>query len=176
MATRPHADIVKSCLPRNGMKWHHGTSVTRRNRIDVSVVVGLRSLGVSYRQDVQIALTNLVDEASKRVDLVPGRDVDRLEFVREFAHHHRLGQVLPPAHFEQIFTTIVLARYRYRMDRWDEDLPDEDPATHCHLARAVDTFEKAAWFWSTTEGFFEDYHTRADEPSAVRSRRTPRMR
>jgi hypothetical protein len=53
--------------------------------------------------------------------------------VAELRHHHRLGQVLRPAHFEQLFTSIVLARYRYRSDRWDEDLVS---STLCHFLRA----------------------------------------
>ncbi|KAH6632198.1 hypothetical protein F5144DRAFT_593009 [Chaetomium tenue] len=40
--------------------------------------------------------------------------------------------------------------------------PEEDPADHCHLARAVDAFQAAAWFWSSVEAFLEDDHTRAD--------------
>jgi hypothetical protein len=90
------------------------------------VVAGLRSLGVLIRKrEVQIELTNLVEEATalaRQVVSAPGRDIERSEFVRELGNHHRLGQVLPPAHFEQLFTTIVLARYRYRSDRWEDDL------------------------------------------------------
>ncbi|KAL2261174.1 hypothetical protein VTK26DRAFT_4608 [Humicola hyalothermophila] len=40
--------------------------------------------------------------------------------------------------------------------------PEEDPADHCHLARAVDEFERAAWFWPSVEAFFEDDHNPAD--------------
>ncbi|KAK4125695.1 hypothetical protein N657DRAFT_631933 [Parathielavia appendiculata] len=143
MPARAPTEVLKSCLLSNGIK-----SVSIRKR------------------DAQTELTNLVDEATtlaKRVDRVPGRDVDRSEFVRELSHHHRLGQVLPLAHFEQLFTAVVLARYRYRSDSSHLPKLDEDPATRGHLAGAVDAFEKAAWFWETVEAFFEDDHPRADE-------------
>ncbi|KAK4150033.1 hypothetical protein C8A00DRAFT_18370 [Chaetomidium leptoderma] len=163
------AAVLKGCLPRNGMKWGQGAApnVTRRHRIDANVVAALRSLGVPIqKRDVQVEFTNLVNEATalaERVVAVLGRDVERSEFTLELHQHNRLGRLLSPLDFEQIFTTIVLARYRYISDRWDDDLPDENPANHCHLARAVDAFEKAAWFWSTPVAFLEDDHIRADE-------------
>jgi hypothetical protein len=39
--------------------------------------------------------------------------------VRELHHHHRLGSMLSLDDFEQIFTAVVLARYRYLEDRWE---------------------------------------------------------
>ena len=43
--------------------------------------------------------------------------------------------------------------------------PVEDPATHCQLARAVDAFEAAAWFWSSVEAWLEDNEDRASDSS-----------
>ena len=155
------------------------------------MVNALQSLDVRIqKQDVQVELTNLVHEAtafSRNVVSVPGRDVERSEFLAEFREQSRLGKRLSPGQFEQLFTTIVLARYRYLEDRYLEDLvslnplhmylfslqprianrlpsqPVENPATHCHLARAVDAFEKAAWFWSSVEAFLEDDQGRGDD-------------
>ncbi|AEO66503.1 3ef62d6c-8f19-4184-8bf3-80f8be438e71 [Thermothielavioides terrestris] len=157
------ASVLKQCLPNNGLKWLPDRHVTRNIRVDTRVVAALRSLRVSIRKrDVEIELTNLIDKATSLARR-RGRDVDRSEFVYELRHYHRLGRYLSPDDFEQLFTTIVLARYRYVEDRWEEDLPEEDPATHCHLARAVDRFNRAARFWCNFEAFFEDDHTRAEE-------------
>ncbi|KAK4044172.1 hypothetical protein C8A01DRAFT_31775 [Parachaetomium inaequale] len=131
-------------------------NITRRRRVDARVVEALRSLGVSIRKrDVQIELTNLVDEATalaQRVARAPGRDVERSEFVLELQQHNRLGRLLSLDQFEQFFYD----------DRARQ--PVEDPAAHCHLAPAVDAFEAAAWFWSTPEAFLEDDQTRTAQP------------
>ncbi|KAH6856214.1 hypothetical protein B0I37DRAFT_425319 [Chaetomium sp. MPI-CAGE-AT-0009] len=171
-ASRPAA-ALKSCMPWNGMNWGQGRpSITRRRRVDGRVVVALRSLDVSIRKrDIQIELTNLVEGATafaQGMVSVPGRDIERSEFLAEFRGENRLGELLSPAQFEQLFTAIVLARYRYLEDRYLEDrylrdLPVENPATHCHLARAVDAFEAAAWFWSSVEAFLEDDQIRGDD-------------
>ncbi|KAL2169067.1 hypothetical protein VTG60DRAFT_6489 [Thermothelomyces hinnuleus] len=121
--------------------------ITHRSRIDLRILKALRSLGVLIcKRDVQIELTNLVNEATalaRRVMFVPDRDIDRSEFVLELWQHNRLGRLLAP--------------------------PEEDPTTHCHLARAVDAFEAAAWFWSTAEAFLEDDQARGDDTERTAS-------
>ncbi|KAK3294439.1 uncharacterized protein B0H64DRAFT_463321 [Chaetomium fimeti] len=170
-ASRPAA-AHKSCMPWNGMQWGQGrVNITPRRLTDVRVLGALRSLGVSIRKrDVQIELTNLVEEATafaQRMVCVPDRDIERSEFLAKFRGENRLGELLSPAQFEQLFTTIVLARYRYLEDRYLEDLPVESPATHCHLARAVDAFEATAWFWSSVEAFLEDDQGRGDDAESL---------
>lgn len=83
------------------------------------------------KREVQVELTKLVDEATALAEQVPrnlGRDVDRSEFVRELNNHHHLGCFLSLDDFEQVFTTIVLARYRYISDRAEEGLVSLGPS------------------------------------------------
>ncbi|KAH6634959.1 hypothetical protein B0J18DRAFT_462099 [Chaetomium sp. MPI-SDFR-AT-0129] len=131
-------------LPKNGMTWHPGSAVTHRNRVDASVVRALLSLGVALsKRDVQVALTQVVDAATDLARQTPS-DVERSEFALALRNQLPLGLALPPAHFEQMFVAIVLARQQYLDDRQEAGLPVEDPAAHSHMARAVDAFEAAA--------------------------------
>ncbi|KAL2261173.1 hypothetical protein VTK26DRAFT_4607 [Humicola hyalothermophila] len=130
MSTRPSAvAVLLSCLPRNGMAWpqHGHRNITPRHRVDARVVAALRSLSVPLRKrDVQVALNDLVNDATvlapRVVSLADGRDVERSEFVAELHAQTPLGQFLLPADFGQLFTAIVVARYRYLDDRREAEL------------------------------------------------------
>jgi hypothetical protein len=95
------------------------------------VVTALRLLNVPIQtRDVQIELTNMVDEATafarNRVP-VPDEYLERPQFLDEFRETSRLGKRLSSGYFEQFFTTIVLARYRYLEERYLEDLVSLNP-------------------------------------------------
>ncbi|KAL2164835.1 hypothetical protein VTH06DRAFT_131 [Thermothelomyces fergusii] len=146
--------------------------ITRRRRSDLRILEALRLLGVSIRKrEVQIELTNLLNEATalaQRVAFASNQEISRSEFVLNLQQHNRLGRLLTPVQFEQLFS-IVLARYRNLESWYIDGLPEEHPTTHCHLARAVDAFEAAAWFWSTVEAFLEDDQARGDDAERAAS-------
>lgn len=61
-------------------------------------------------------------ELASRVVAMPGRDVGQSEFLAELRVRVRPGALLSPQDFKELFTTIVLARYRYLEDRLDAGL------------------------------------------------------
>ncbi|KAJ4289373.1 hypothetical protein N0V88_006851 [Collariella sp. IMI 366227] len=112
---------LKSCMPFKGMKWPEGCSnITHRRRVDNRIVRALRSLDVPIRRrEVQIKLAGSVACFTKPASLVSilPEDVVRPEFMHGLCEETRLGLALSLADFEQSFSAVVLARYRYKRDR-----------------------------------------------------------
>ncbi|KAL2121089.1 hypothetical protein VTJ04DRAFT_5116 [Mycothermus thermophilus] len=146
----------------------------RRKRVDARVVRALTAAGVVMKKkEVQDQLCGLVGLATTFASSIPrggGADPEGAAFkelIEELHKQHPLGRHLSVEDMEELLGVVLAARYRFKLDREDRDLPDLPPAALCPLAQAVDAFEDEAWFWSPAEAFLEDDLVRAEEAEAA---------
>ncbi|KAK3378899.1 hypothetical protein B0T24DRAFT_694134 [Lasiosphaeria ovina] len=143
--------ILKDILPKNGMAWEEFRGVLGSHRKDRAALHAIQAIvGVALKpRDVQIFLCRLVDDAAKaayRVDPDVGTTVDH--FLACLHRESKLAAHIGQETFSELFRALVLGRNRFQTDRFERDLPEQNPTTHCALARSVDQFERAAFFWS----------------------------
>lgn len=117
--------------------------ITRYARTDVRVVQALRAAGVPLRKrEVQMELRGLVDMATELASSMDFRGVmkgDEMKaLVAELQQSHRLGHKLSSHDMELLLRAILVARYRYKWERWEDE---EDGKV-----RSAETFRKHTTF------------------------------
>ncbi|EGZ73382.1 hypothetical protein NEUTE2DRAFT_60035 [Neurospora tetrasperma FGSC 2509] len=153
-------DKLKNFMPKVGMKFQAGSTVTTRLRRDKAIWYAMmdtllffkaRHLQTSLREIMDIA----TDAAIKRkppVDFFESLGHGdglitadaTLHFLRSVRESHPLSRRLSSSTFAELFAEIVKAREAYLADN-EEGGTDRYPVSP--LVQAVDRFLTVAWFW-----------------------------
>ncbi|KAK0637063.1 hypothetical protein B0T17DRAFT_97349 [Bombardia bombarda] len=150
-APRQSRAPLKRRLPHNGMAWDGCNNVLSRHSHDAEAVQSLKAIVPRLRdREVQIVLCNMVDNARRRAPApAPGGPFDVVEYLLQVKDEDELANLLSETIYLELFRALIHGRDRYLARRVERGLEEQDPRTHCQLARAVDAFLAAGgWFWS----------------------------